>query len=265
MATTSIVTFGEELRRWREARRVSQLDLSIRAGVSQRHLSFLETGKSKPSREMVIHLGTILDISLRERNALLAAAGFAPVYAERHLDEPELDQVRHVLDTLLTAYEPFPAYVIDRAWNLVMANQAAVMVMSSVLDRSAPSEVAANVVAASLHPQGIRRHVLNWEEFAAALVHRIEREVTHSPNDETLAALLAGARSHPGVADLPDRPVLPEGKDLLVPIRVRIDGVELEFFTTIATIGAPYDVTLEELRLETLLPANRQTEDWLRA
>ena len=265
MATTKTATFGDELRRWRETRRMSQLGLSVEAGVSQRHLSFLENGRSKPSREMVIHLGTILDVSLRERNALLASAGFAPVYAERHLDEPELDQVRHVLETLLGAYEPFPAYVIDRSWNLIMANEAAMMVMGALLDPSAPPEVAVNVVAASLHPQGIRDRVLNWDEFAAALIHRVEREATHSPHDETLIALLEDARSFPGVADLADRPMIPEGRDLLVPVRIDVDGTELEFFTTIATIGAPYDVTLEELRLETLLPANPETEAWLRA
>ena len=265
MATTGTATFGDELRRWRETRRMSQLGLSVEAGVSQRHLSFLENGRSQPSREMVIHLGTILDVSLRERNALLAAAGFAPLYTERHLDEPELDQVRHVLEILLAAYDPFPAYVIDRSWNLVMANEAAMMVMGVLLDPSAPPEVAANVVTASLHPLGIRERVLNWEDFAAALIHRVEREVTHNPHDETLAELLDQARSYPGVSDLADRPMIPEGQDLLVSVRITVDGAELEFFTTIATIGAPYDVTLEELRLETLLPANPATEDWLRA
>ena len=265
MPTTGTVTFGDELRRWRDARRVSQLDLSIAAGVSQRHLSFLETGRSHPSREMVIHLGMALDVSLRDRNALLACAGFAPAYTERHLDEPELDQVRHVIETLLSAYEPFPAYVIDRSWDLVMANASALTLMSHLLDPEGPPELAGNVVRASLHPEGIRRHLLNWNEFAAALLHRIEREVAHSPHDESLSSLLSEARSYPDVADLPERTMLPTGRELLVPIHAQIDGNDLELFTTIATIGAPYDVTLEELRLETLLPADAGTEAFLRA
>jgi len=265
LPTTGTITFGDELRRWRDARRISQLDLSIAAGVSQRHLSFLETGRSHPSREMVIHLGIALDVSLRDRNALLASAGFAPAYTERHLDEPELDQVRHVLETLLSGYDPYPAYVIDRSWDLVMANASALTVMSHLLDPEGPPEVAANVVRASLHPQGIRRHVLNWGEFATALLHRVEREVTHSPHDEALSSLLSEVRSYPGVSDLPERAMMPTGRELLVPIHARIDGNDLELFTTIATIGAPYDVTLEELRLETLLPANPETETILRA
>lgn len=264
MSTSVLTPFGEELRRWRDTRRLSQLDLSISAGVSQRHISFLETGRSHPSREMVIHLGVVLDVGLRDRNALLASAGYAPVYAERGLDEPELDQVRHVIQALLAAYEPFPAYVIDRSWDLVMANRAALEVMGRLIDQDAGPEVAANVVRAGLHPLGIRRRVLNWEDFAAALLHRIEREVAHSPRDGSPTDLLDEVRAFPGVADLPKRSSIPDGRELLVPIRLDVDGEVLEFFTTIATIGAPYDVTLEELRLETLLPADPETEAWLR-
>lgn len=264
MAATGTSTFGGELRRWRESRRLSQLDLSVAAGVSQRHLSFLETGRSQPSREMVIHLGAVLDMSLRDRNSLLICAGFAPAYTERHLDEPELDQVRHVLDTLLTAYDPYPAYVVDRSWDLVMANGSAMAVLGRLVDADAPSEVVANVMRASLHPLGIRRSIGNWKEFATAVIHRLQREVAHNPHDETLAALLVEARAYPGVADLPERAMMPTGRELVVPIRARVDGTDLELFTTIATIGAPYDVTLEELRLETLLPADAETEVWLR-
>jgi hypothetical protein len=231
----------------------------------QRHLSFLETGRSQPTPEMVIHLGTVLDMPLRDRNSLLLSAGFAPAYTERHLDEPELDQVRHVLDTLLAAYDPYPAYAIDRSWDLVMANGSAMALMGHLVDADAPSEVVANVMRAGLHPLGVRRRISNWDEFATTLVHRLQREVAHNPHDETLAALLAEARAYPGVADLFERPLLLTGGELVVPVRVRVDGTDLELFTTIATIGAPYDVTLEELRLETLLPADAETEVWLRA
>lgn len=260
---TATLTFGDELRRWRTARRMSQLELAVAAEVSQRHVSFLETGRSKPSPEMVVHLGGVLDLSLRDQNALLAAAGYAPAFAERDLDDPELDQVRSVLETILAAHAHYPAYIVDRGWDLVMANEATGL-LTALLPPDTPSEIASNILRASLHPDGIRPHVVDWERFATALLHRLEREVAHRPHDERLAALAAEVRGYPGVADLPTRPVLPDGSDLLLPVHARVAEVDLRFFTTIATIGAPFDVTLEELRLETLLPADEATEAFLR-
>ena len=262
MATTT-VTFGDELRRWREARRLSQLALATDADVSQRHLSFLENGKSKPSREMVLHLGRSLDLSLRDQNTLLSTAGFSPAYTERGLDDPDLDDVRHVLETLLEAHGHIPAYVIDRGWDLVMANGAA-LGLSSLAGIDPPLEIAANVMRLCLHPEGIRSAIVEWERFATVLIHRLEREMVDRPYDERLADLLVEARSYPGVAALPDRHPMPTGNDLLLPLRIATARGTVSFISMLATIGAPFDVTLEELRIETLLPADPHTETVLR-
>jgi len=261
---TKTVTFGDELRRWRSQRRMSQLDLAVAAEVSQRHLSFLETGRSKPSPEMVIHLGRALDLALRDQNLLLGAAGFAPAYPERGLDDPELDQVIEVLQNLVDAHGHFPAYVLDRGWNVVLANQAAFTVID-LITPAPPPEVAANILRLTLHPLGLRSLISNWEEVALTLLHRVEREVAHSPHDDELRALLEEVLAYPGVADLTKgRSPFPDGADLVVPLRVSRDGTDMAFFTTIATIGAPFDITLAELRLETLLPADATTGTFLR-
>lgn len=261
---TVTITFGDELRRWREARRLSQLALANQADVSQRHLSFLENGKSKPSREMVLHLGRSLDLPLRDQNALLAAAGFSPEYAERGFDDPDLDEVRHTLEVVLAAHGHIPAYVVDRGWDLVMANPAA-LGLAAVAGIDPPLEVVTNVMRTCFHPDGIRSQVVEWQRFATALLHRLEREIVDRPFDDRLAELLAEARTYPGVADLPSRAPLPTGNDLMLPMQVRTDDGVLRFISMIATIGEPFDVTLEELRIETLLPADRFTEDTLRA
>jgi transcriptional regulator with XRE-family HTH domain len=260
--TTTTATFGQELRRWRSLRRISQLDLAAVAEVSQRHLSFLETGRSKPSPEMVVHLGRALDLRLRDQNLLLAAAGFAPLFAERGLDDPELDQVRDVLTTLLAAHGHFPAYVVDRNWDLVLANPIALAV-TALVEPPPPMEVATNVMRLSLHPDGLRPIIVNWERLATTLLHRLEREVTHSPNNHGLRALLDEVRTYPAMPSEPTRALLPEGQDLLVPVHVNVARLDLRFFTTITTIGAPFDITLEELRLETLLPADPETDAFL--
>ena len=258
-ATTTVVTFGEELRRWRDARRYSQLALASAAEVSQRHLSFLETGRSRPSREMVLHLARTLELPLRDQNTLLATAGHAPEYAERTLDDPDLDDVRHVLETVVDAHGSIPAYVVDRGWDLVLAN-AASMQLAALSGIDVPLDVGLNAMRLCLHPEGLRPAVVEWERFATVLMHRLEREAIERPFDERLAALVAEARTYPGVVDLPDRPPLPSGDDLVVPLVLDTPAGELRFISMIATIGAAFDVTLEELRLETLLPADRQTE-----
>ena len=262
MATTTI-SFGEELRRWRDARRMSQLALAGDAEVSQRHLSFLETGKSKPSREMVLHLGRALDLSLREQNALLASAGFSPEYTETGLDDPDLDEVRHVLEVVLAAHGHIPAYVVDRGWDLILANPASLGI-AALAGLDPPLDVATNVMRTCFHPDGLRSRVLDWERFATTVLHRLEREVVDRPFDDRLADLLAEARTYPGVADLAVRDPLPTGNDLMVPLLLASEHGTLRFVSTIATIGAPFDVTLEELRIETLLPADRLTEAAMR-
>ena len=242
---------------------MSQLELAGAAEVSQRHLSFLETGRSKPSPEMVVHLGRALDLPLRDQNLLLDAAGFAPAFAERGLDDPDLDQVRHVLDTLVAAHGHYPAYVIDRGWDLVLANPIAGL-LTTLVDPSLPPEVTTNVMRLTMHPDGLRTIIVNWEQSAASLLHRLERELTHSPHNDRLRDLLDEVMAYPGAAELPSRGTLPDGRDLVLPIEIELDGQRLRFFTTITTIGAPFDITLEELRLETLLPADPETDDFLR-
>jgi transcriptional regulator with XRE-family HTH domain len=264
MTTTLAPPFGETLKQWRRARRFSQLELAATAEVSQRHLSFLETGRSAPSREMVIHLATVLDVPLRDRNRWLASAGYAAAYPERSLDEPAMEQVRHVLDTILTAHEPFPAYVVDPAWNVVMTNQAAGTLIARFVNPADAAAFGGNVLRLSLHPDGLRPHLVNWEEAAGALLDRLSRETAERPMDQALAALFEEVSGYPGVADLAGRSGVSEAADLMVPLHFRFEAGDLRLFTTITTIGAPYDVTLEELRLETLLPADADSESLLR-
>ena len=260
---TDVITrdsFGDVLRTWRARRHHSQLTLASEAGVSQRHISFLETGRSKPSREMVTHLGLVLDVPLRDRNAMLIAAGFAPVYAERNIDHPDLADVRRAIELMLSAHNPFPAYVIDRHWNLVLANDAAGSLMMALPE---PAQlVATNLARLVLHPDGLRSVCRNWGAVAAVTLLRLDREVVDSPADLGLAELLDELRSYPGLPD--DLSAVPSSHELLVPLEVEQDGRTLSFFTTIATLAAPADITLEELRLETLLPANTETEAALR-
>lgn len=264
MTTTMAPPFGENLKQWRRARRFSQLELAATAGVSQRHLSFLETGRSEPSREMVIHLATVLDVPLRDRNRWLAAAGYAAVYPERSLDEPAMEQIRRVLELILTAHEPFPAYVVDPTWDVVMTNRAAGALTARLVDPAAAVKFGGNVLRLSLHPDGLRPHLVNWEEVAGALLDRLARETVERPTDRALLALFEEVSGYPGVADLAGRSGPPRAGDLMVPLHFRFEEGDLRLFTTIATIGAPYDVTLEELRLETLLPADADSESLLR-
>ena len=262
--TTTQETSGAALKRWRMLRRLSQLDLSVSADVSQRHLSFLETGRAKPSREMIIHLATVLDVPLRDRNTWLHAAGYAAVYSQHGLEEPAMDQVRHALELILEAHAPFPAYVVDRAWTLVMINQPAAALTSMMVSPEDAPLFGGNIMRLLLHPKGVREFVVNWESAAASLLRRLEREVAERPGDKVLVDLLSEVTAYPDVSGLLSRAEVPTGADLLVPLHMDTPMGEMRFLTTIATIGAPFDVTLEELRLETLLPADAATETLLR-
>ena len=258
--------FGTELRRWRTTRRFSQLALSASAGVSQRHLSYLETGRARPSREMVIHLATTLELPLRSRNELLVAAGFAPVYPETSLDEPAMAQVRHVLDFLLRAHEPYPAIVVDRRWNVLASNEASSRLISRVIDpATAPVTDGVNLARLAFHPAGLRKVTVNWEVTAAATLARLEREVMDRPGDAQLATLLDEVLTYEGVTALRRTRQVPTAGDLLIPVHYRTDDFDVRLFSTFATIGAPYDVTLEELRLETFFPVDATSETTLRA
>lgn len=259
---TDQTTFGAELRRWRQHRRLSQLELATTAEVSQRHLSFLENGRSRPSPEMVEHLAIALDVPLRARNALLNAAGFADLYTEQPLDGPALSQIRECLETLVEAHEPYPAYVVDRCWNLLIANTAAARLTGLLLPTAAALEHAGNTLRLALHPDGARERITNWEQVAAALVERLAAECGADPTDAELAALLAEVTAYPGIADLPSTG---RGADLITALRIDTGDAELRLITTISSLAAASDVTLDELRLETLLPADAETAEALRA
>lgn len=258
--------FGSALRTWRSARRLSQLELATVADVSQRHVSFLETGRAKPSREMVIHLAIALDVPLRERNTMLMAAGYSPEYRETALGEPALDQVRGILEAVLRSHEPFPAIVVDRRWDVVLANQAAMSFTASMVDPgSAVVTEGMNAIKVILHPEGVRSFIINWPQVAAAALRRLDHEIAARPTDGVLQRLRAEILEYPGVADLRNTPQHPSAGDLLVPFHYRVGDIDLRLFSTIATIGEAHDITLEELRLESFFAADAETEKLLRS
>ena len=247
---------GALLRSWRQRRRLSQLELSNEAGVSARHLSFLETGRARPSRTMVLHLAEQLELPLRARNELLSAAGFAPVYGERALDEPEMTAVRAALDLVLAAYEPFPAVVVDRGWQLVAGNRGVALLTEGV--DPALLQPPVNALRLSLHPSGMAPRILNLPQWRAHVLHRLAREARLS-GDPGLAAL------HRELALLPggQAPGIPDG--IAVPLRLRSGDAVLSFLSTVTTFGTAIDVTAAEVSVEAFLPADAQTAEAVRA
>ncbi|NOX30360.1 MAG: helix-turn-helix domain-containing protein [Actinobacteria bacterium] len=257
----SLDDFGSALRWWRTTRRFSQLQLANEAEVSSRHISFLETGKARPSREMVVHLGIVLELPLRDRNALLYSAGFAPLYPHSDFDAPEMNEVRTVLNAILNAHAPYPAIVVDRRGDIVDSNTAGIMMIGAVVAVDSPALAPVpNINRLTFHPGGIRNRTRNWEDVAANVLQRLEREHSFRPADGLLSELLEEVLGYPDVASLQRHPSLPTGGDLVATLHVEtFGGDELELMNTIGTIGAPYDVTLDELRLETFFPMNKTT------
>ncbi|GAB3482328.1 helix-turn-helix transcriptional regulator [Amycolatopsis cihanbeyliensis] len=248
------------VREWRDRRRISQLDLSIAAEISTRHLSFVETGRARPSREMVLRLGEYLEIPLRERNQLLLAAGYAPVYTESDLAAPELAAVRRAVRQLLAGHEPYPAVVLDRRWNLMDGNDSVALFLDVISPELAAPPV--NVLRLTLHPAGMAPHVVNLGEWRAHLLGRLRREV-RATGDPYLADLLQELRGYPCAQPVPEVEV-PGPGDILVPLRFRHGTDELAFFSTVATFGTPLDVTLAELSIESFFPADAATAALLR-
>jgi transcriptional regulator with XRE-family HTH domain len=248
---------GELLRAWRQRRNLSQLELALGAGVSSRHVSFLETGRAQPSREMIVRLADELEVPLREQNALLLAAGYAPVYAERPLDAPEMATVRQAIDHFLRAHEPYPALVIDRYHNLIASNDALQLLLHGV----APEllDPPANALRIALHPHGIAPRTLNLPEWSAHLLHRVRREAQLT-GDPALGDLYEELAGYPGVRPVPARQDL-RPNDIVLPLKLLdLDGEgELSFFSTLSTFGTPADVTLSELAIEAFYPANAHT------
>lgn len=247
---------GSLLRHWRTTRRLSQLELSLDADISSRHLSYVETGRSQPSREMVLRLADALEIPLRERNALLVAAGYAPRYFETGLAAPEMAQMRSAIDLILRHQEPYPAFVLDRHWNIRMGNDAAARCTRFLLGADAND---ANMIRLILQPNGLKPVMVNWEETAGDLIRHLHNQIAATPSDEQSKALLAEVLAYPGVpARWRTREIGAPTTPLLTTI-FRRASVELRFFSTLTTFGTPHDVTLEELRIECSFPADDAT------
>lgn len=251
---------GELLREWRQRRRMSQMDLALEADISTRHLSFLETGRSAPSREMILRLAEQLDIPLRERNALLHAAGFAPVYPQRPLADPALAPARRAVELVLKGHEPYPALAVDRHWSLVAANRAVAPLLAGV----APGLLAppVNVLRLSLHPDGLAPRIANLAQWRAHLLARLRQQIDATA-DAKLAALLAELKGY----EAPDGEEDREAQDfagVVVPLRLRAGADLLNLFSTTTVFGTPVDITLSELALETFFPADAATAEALR-
>jgi transcriptional regulator with XRE-family HTH domain len=245
---------GTLLRQWREHRKLSQLALALDANVSTKHVSFIESGRSVPSRDMVVALSEVLDVPLRGRNALLLAAGYAPMYSQHSLDAPELAAARRAVDLLLAGHEPYPAIAIDRHWNLVTANRAFAPIVSGI----APALLAppVNVLRLGLHAEGLAPRIVNLAEWRAHVLHRLRDQIDASA-DPVLVALHAELG---GSLSTPARPA-----DLVATLRLRAGDGVLSFISTTTILGSPLDVTLSELAIESFFPADAETAAALRA
>ncbi|WP_395789380.1 helix-turn-helix domain-containing protein [Aquimonas sp.] len=260
METTA--PFGQLLREWRQRRRLSQLELALEAEVSTRHLSFIETGRARPSRGLLLHLGELLELPLRERNRWLLAAGFAPQFAETPLQSTPLQQAQEAVQRVLELHDPYPAVAVDRHWNLLMANTAAQRLLTGVAPELLQPQ--ANVLRVSLHPQGLGPRIINLAEWRQHLLARLRRQVTMS-GDAVLRSLLAELAAYPPLphecAKLPHESPHP---DVLMLFRLHSPLGELALFSTITVFGTPTDITLSELALEAFYPADAQTAERLR-
>ncbi|HYE00910.1 MAG TPA: helix-turn-helix transcriptional regulator [Alphaproteobacteria bacterium] len=261
--TIQLRPLGDHLRTWRKRRRMSQLDLALEAEISQRHLSFVESGRSVASRETVLALAERLAVPLRERNVLLLAAGYAPVFPERPLDDPALLPARRAIDLVLKGHEPYPALAIDRHWTLVAAN-AAVPPLLAGLDEPALLKPPVNVLRLSLHPGGLAPRIANLAEWRGHLLERLAHQIDLTA-DPRLVALRRELEAYPVPAGpAPEGPAAPDYAGVLVPLRIATPAGVLSFVSTTTVFGTPVDVTLSELAIEALLPADAATAEALR-
>ncbi|MGW3418530.1 helix-turn-helix domain-containing protein [Streptomyces phaeochromogenes] len=275
-AATSAKGVGPLLRGWREQRRVSQLELALRAGSSARHISFVETGRSRPSEEMVLRLAEHLDVPVRDRNALLLAAGYAPRYPETPLDDPALDALREGVERLIQGYEPYPAFVVDATYNVVAANRGIAMLLDTV-----PEHVLApplNAMRLTLHPEGLAPRIRNLREWRGHLLAQMERDIALR-RSEPLRALYEEVAAYPypsegssteGSSGNESENESDEGPGetvpyLALPMQIEHDGRVLSFISSISTFNTPMDVTVAELAIETLLPADPATVKYLQS
>ncbi|WP_406063959.1 helix-turn-helix transcriptional regulator [Streptomyces sp. NBC_01077] len=259
---------GPLLRGWREQRRLSQLELALRADSSARHISFVETGRSRPSEEMVLRLAEHLEVPVRERNALLLAAGYAPRYAESPLDAPRLETLRAGIERLLQGYEPFPALVVDGSYTVVAANRAIGLLLDGLPEHLLTPPL--NAMRITLHPEGLAPRIRNLPEWRGHLLHQMERQIGLA-RSESLRALYAEVTAYPLPPGADDGcgPGAPGPEDVYpyfaLPLRIEHDGRVLSFVSSISTFNTPLDVTVAELAIETFLPADPATVAYLQA
>jgi transcriptional regulator with XRE-family HTH domain len=254
---TTTTSLGDHLREWRRRRRMSQLDLAVDADISTRHLSFVESGRSQPSREMLLHLAERLSVPLRDRNLLLVSAGYAPVFAERPIGDPALAPARKAIELVLKGHEPFPALAVDRHWTLVDANKA----VAPLLAGAAPAllEPPVNVLRLSLHPDGLAPRIANLAEWRAHLFERLRKQIDASA-DPVLVALLDELRALPAPRQMrPPPPPNPDYAGVVVPLQLATEAGVLSFLSTTTVFGTPVDVTLSEIALESFFPADQAT------
>lgn len=267
MSTASVSTAspaphaGALLRQWRERRNLSQLALASGSAVSTRHLSFIETGRSRPSREMILHLAERLDVPLRERNRLLLAGGYAPAYGERPLDDDAMAPVREALERLLAAHLPYPALVVDRRWDVVLMNDALGPMLAGAAEHLLLPPT--NALRVTLHPEGMAPAIVNFAEWSAHVLARLDREIWSS-GDTGLQELRAELAAYPGVCE-PGLGQRDAATDIVLPLRLRVGDQVLSLLTTQTVFGTPTDVTLSELSIEALYPADRETAALLAA
>jgi transcriptional regulator with XRE-family HTH domain len=252
---------GRLLRYWRSIRHKSQIELSLDTGVSQRHLSFIESGRSAPSRQTLLNIAQALDVPFRDRNALLMAAGLAPIYKEDAWNAEEMSSVTRAIERLLLQHEPFPAVVMDRYWNVCMRNASASRFFNAFIDLDARPEPR-NMLHLMFDPTGLRPFIVNWEASCKALIQRIHREAVGHTLDDRARELLTSLLAYPGVdpilrtIDAPEHePTLP-----MVPLSFQKDGQLLRYFSMITTVGTPQTITTQELRIESMFPADDATE-----
>jgi transcriptional regulator with XRE-family HTH domain len=253
--------FGDHLRWWRKRRGLSQLELAGVAGTSQRHLSFLESGRAAPSPQMVLGLAAALNVSLRQQNAFLLSAGYAAVWREGKLGGPELAQVDAALDHILAQQEPFPAFVVDRHWNLKRANGGAVRLVEFILGTVPAGPV--NLADALLSPAVMRPFIVNWREVALHFIRGVQADAIADRSPES-SALLARLLSYEGLPALLQSAALEDAPSPLLPIHLQKSGVSLHLFTTIATLGTPQDITVQEIRIESFFPMDKPTSRFFR-
>jgi transcriptional regulator with XRE-family HTH domain len=259
MTRLQVRPLGEQIKHWRQQRRLSQMDLALDAEISTRHLSFIETGRAQPSREMVLLLAEQLEVPLRERNAMLLGAGYAPVYSERRLDDPQLAPARRAVELVLKGHEPFPALAVDRHWHMIAANAAVAPLLEGVAGHLLEGPI--NVLRLSLHPEGLAPRIRNLGEWRGHLLERLRRQAWLT-SDPALAALLDELCSYPAAEGSRDADGF---GDVAVPLRLESALGELRLFSTTTVFGTPRDVTLDELAIEAFFPADEATLERLSA